>query len=371
MPKWVPRAVAIFWGGFIGTLVVRFMFHRLHSLILLLLISFFISLAVEPGANRLAKRGWNRRRATLSILLAILVTVFTFVGAVGTVVGSQVATLASNSEKYVNDSVSFLNNHFNTHIDPAQVNEKINDPNGSVQKFIRSQQGNAVNLSVRALTGLLQLFSVILFSYFLVADGPRIRRAVCARLKPDRQRRVLNVWELAINKTGGYLYSRALLAIIVAFFHWIAYQTIGTPAPVALALWMGVISQFIPVIGTYIAGAVPVLLTFIDRPVHALMVLIFIILFQQVEAYIVAPRITSRTLQLHPALAFGSALAGAALLGPVGALLALPAAAMVQAVVSSAGSRHEVIEDPLTTEHDHKQVRRDRAQQRAEKRKKK
>jgi predicted PurR-regulated permease PerM len=92
----------------------------------------------------------------------------------------------------------------------------------------------------------------------------------------------------------------------------------------------------------------PVLLTLIDSPVKALIVAIAIILYQQVENYVFAPRITARTMELHPALAFGSALAGGAVLGAVGAILALPAAAMAQALVSNAGRRFDVVDSHLT-----------------------
>jgi len=115
-----------------------------------------------------------------------------------------------------------------------------------------------------------------------------------------------------------------------------------------MALWVGVISQFLPVVGTYIAGALPVLVTFIDSPTKALVVLIFVAVYQQVENYLFLPRITARTMDLHPAVAFGSAIAGAAVLGAVGAILAIPGAAMVQALLSNTGTRHEVIDSELT-----------------------
>jgi predicted PurR-regulated permease PerM len=93
----------------------------------------------------------------------------------------------------------------------------------------------------------------------------------------------------------------------------------------------------------------PVVITFLDSPIKALIVLIAIVVYQQIENYVFAPRITARTMQLHPALAFGSALGGAALLGAVGAVLALPAAAMAQALVSELGTRHVVVDSHLTT----------------------
>jgi len=323
--------------------------RSLSALFILLLVSLFLSLAVEPGVNRLAARGWRRGTATILILVGVFIAFLSFIVAIGTLVGQQIATLLSDSEKYVNRTVNFINDKFDTHIDATQVINSINDPNGPVQRFIRSQQGKVVDLSVTALGVLVKALSVLLFTFYLVADGPKLRRAICSRLRPNRQRRVLSGWELAIDKTGGYIYSRALLAGLSAFFHWVLFQAIGIQAPVAMALWVGLISQFLPVIGTYIAGALPVLVQFVDSPPKALIILIFVILYQQVENYFLLPRVTARTMDLHPAIAFGAAIAGGAVLGAVGAILAIPAAAMAQAVVSNFGERHEVIDSHLTS----------------------
>jgi predicted PurR-regulated permease PerM len=349
MPRWIWKAVAIFWLGWIVSIVTRSVWSSLSALFLLLLVSLFLSLAVEPGVNRLAARGWRRGTATGVILVGVFLGFIIFVAAIGTLVGQQIATLLGDSEKYVNRTVNFINDNFDTHINPSQVIASINDENGAVQKFIRSQQGKVVDLSVTALGVLVKGLSVLLFTFYLVADGPKLRRAICTRLRPDRQRRVLQGWELAIDKTGGYLYSRALLAGLSAFFHWVLFQAIGIQAPVAMALWVGLISQFLPVVGTYIAGALPVLVQFVDSPPKALVILIFVVMYQQVENYFLLPRITARTMDLHPAIAFGSAIAGGAVLGAVGAVLAIPAAAMAQAVLSNFGERHEVIDSHLTS----------------------
>ena len=348
MPKWVIKAIALFWLGFLATYLVRNTVQKLSSIALLLLVATFITLALEPAVNRLSARGMKRGSATALLLVSLVVATLGFVAAMGTIVAQQVADLLANSEQYVNDTVKIINDIGNSHIDPAEVNASISDPNGPVQKFILGQRDNAFKVSVQAVGALFQGFSVLLFAFYLVADGPRLRRVICSRLKPERQRGVLDAWELAITKTGGFLYSRALLAVLSAFFHWILLQSVGAPAPIAMALWVGLISQFLPVIGTYLAGVLPVLITFIESPTKALIILVFILVYQQVENYLFSPRITARTLELHPALAFGGALAGAAVLGPIGALLALPAVAMGQALISAWGVRHDVIDDPLT-----------------------
>ena len=347
-PRWALPTIALFWVGFLLTFVARHVFHRLSGLLVLLLLSMFLTLAIEPGVNWLERRGWRRGTATITILFGVFGLFVAFLAAIGTLVGSQIADLLSQSETYITDSVDWINSTFGTQIDPEAVVSEFTDPDGRVQRFIQSQGDEAVRLSVTAVSIIFRGLSVLLFTYYLVADGPRLRRALCSLMRPNRQVQVLNAWEVAITKTGGYLYSRALLALLSAVSHWILFQAIGTQAPIALALWVGLMSQFLPVVGTYLAGILPLLVTLLDSPINAVIVLIFIILYQQIENYLFAPRITARTMELHPAVAFGAALAGASLLGAVGAILALPAAAMAQALATGWGTRYDVIDNHLT-----------------------
>jgi len=347
LPRWVIPAILLFWLGFLLTIVVRHMFDRLSTLMVMLLVSMFLTFAVEPGVNRLAARGWRRGTATLSILFGVLFAFLVFVVSVGTLLGTQVAELLSESEVYITDTVRWINNTFGTEIDPQDVVREFTDPDGSVQQFIRAQGDEAVRLSVAAVTVIFQALSVLLFTYYLVAEGPKLRRTVCSYLPEERQRLVLSVWDLAIEKTGGYIYSRTSLAILSAIVHSIAFALLDVPFPLPLGLWVGVLSQFIPVIGTYIAGALPVLIATLDSPRTGLWVLVVVVVYQQVENYWFAPKITARTMELHVAVAFGAVIAGGAVLGVVGALLALPFTATVQAFISTYAQHHDVHEETL------------------------
>ena len=117
MPRWVWKAVAVFWGGAIVALAFRSLWASLYTFLMLLLVSLFLSLAVEPGVNRMAKRGWRRGTATAVILVGVLVAFLVFVVAIGALVGQQIAELLGNSEKYVTRTVNFLNDNFGAHID--------------------------------------------------------------------------------------------------------------------------------------------------------------------------------------------------------------------------------------------------------------
>ncbi|NNJ46747.1 MAG: AI-2E family transporter, partial [Acidimicrobiia bacterium] len=195
-----------------------------------------------------------------------------------------------------------------------------------------------------------QGLTIALFTFYLVADAPRFRRVIMSTLSAERQREVLRVWEIAIEKTGGYFYSRALLAAFATLTAWVVFRLLDLPFALALALWLGVLSQFVPVFGTYIGGAIPVLIALLESPGVAVGVIIFVVVYQQIENYLLSPRITARTMALHPAVAFGSAIAGGTLMGVPGTLMALPVAATVQAFISTYLHRHEVVESTLTDE---------------------
>jgi predicted PurR-regulated permease PerM len=349
MPPWIPRAMVWFFGGVVALAIGSWLLGRLRDLIITLLIALFISFALEPAVNMLARRGWRRGTATGVVFLAFVVLSAVFVFAIGKVVFDEVQNLVDNAPGYIEDAEEWLNDTFDLNLSSDTLNEQLSDTDGPVRSFISQAAGNALGLSFSAVGVVFRLFTIALFVFYLVADGPRFRRVVCSFLRPRRQRVVLDTWEIAIQKTGGYIYSRGLLAVISGLFHWAAFEIIGIKYAIALAVWVGLTSQFIPVVGTYMAAALPILIALANSPTDALWIAAFALLYQQVENYLFAPRITARTMSLHPAVAFGTVIAGAGLIGPIGAILALPFAAVIQAVGSTYIERHPVVDTHMTS----------------------
>jgi len=198
--------------------------------------------------------------------------------------------------------------------------------------------------------GIFKWFTIGFFTFYIVADGPRLRRAICSILPPHRQQEVLWTWNTAIGMTGGYFYSRLLLAVINGALMYGVLRILQVPFAAPLALFEGVVTEFIPTIGTYIAGAAPVIIALIYSPPDALVVVIWIVIYQQVENIFLSPRLTAKTMALHPAIAFGAALVGGALGGILAAFLALPVAGVLQAAVQTYARRYDVVESGLTRE---------------------
>jgi predicted PurR-regulated permease PerM len=347
MPRWVPRAILLFFAGVVGLYVSSWLFTRLRSLLIILLISLFLSFALEPAVNYLQGRGWRRGVATAAVFVGVTIAFGIFLFLMGQLLVDQVVNLVDEAPEYIEETETWVNETFDADVNADDLVQEFQE-GGAAGDFAGDIAGNVVTTAGTVLNVLFQGLTILLFTFYLVADGPRLRRSLLSALNADRQREVLRVWDIAIEKTGGYIYSRALLAGFSALFSGVAFAIIGVPFPVPLALWVGVFSQFVPVIGTYIAGALPIAIALIADPIDALWVLGVILVYQQIENYLFAPRITAQTMDIHPAVAFGGVIAGAALLGPVGALLALPAAATLQAFVSTYVTRHEVVESPLT-----------------------
>ncbi|MGW1362310.1 AI-2E family transporter [Streptomyces chartreusis] len=350
MPRWLPRSmvlalllVGVFQLG-------SWAFHQLLGLLINILIAFFLALAIEPAVSRMAARGMRRGLAAFLVFLGLVVATSGFVTLLGSVLAEQVIKIVEDFPAYLDSVINWVNAHFNTELKRVDVQEGLLR-SAWLREYVENSATGVLDVSAQVLGGLFQLLTITLFSFYFAADGPRLRRALCSVLPPAKQAEVLRAWEIAVAKTGGYIHSRGLMALVSGVAHYIMLEALGVPYAPVLAMWVGLVSQFIPTIGTYLAGALPMLIAFTVDPWYALWVLIFVVVYQQFENYLLQPKLTARTVDIHPAVAFGSVIAGTALLGAVGALIAIPAVATLQAFLGAYVKRYDVTDDPRVEGH--------------------
>lgn len=346
MPRWMGRLLVLLVLTYFLSLLALAAFRQLRELFLWLIAALFLSFALEPAVNWLSAHGWRRGVATAVVLLGLALVGLMALGAMVPLVIDQVQELMTRLPGWLDRISVYTERWFDVELTGEKIIEQIKGAQADIGKIAE----NVAQVGQFVLGLIFQILTIGLFTFYLVADAPRFRRAVCSVLPPQRQREVLAAWEVAVDKTGGYLYSRLLLAAISASVSFVVLTVLGVPFAVPLALFLGFVSQFIPVVGTYIAAAVPLLVALLENPWSALAFLVYVLIYQQVENYLLAPRITARTMALHPAVAFFAALAGGLTAGLIGAFMALPAAAIIQATISTYLTRHEVVESELTRE---------------------
>ncbi|MEZ3181913.1 AI-2E family transporter [Streptomyces pimonensis] len=350
MPRWLPRAMVLALALFALFQLGSWVFHQLVGLLINILIAFFLALAVEPAVSWMSARGVRRGLGTFLVFLAVLIAAAGFVTLLGSMLAGQIIKIVEDFPDYLDSVINWINAHFHTELRRVDIQEGLLRSDW-LRNYVQNSATGVLDVSAQVLGGLFQLLTVGLFSFYLAADGPRLRRTVCSLLPPARQAEVLRAWEIAVNKTGGYLYSRGLMALVSGLAHYVLLEFLDVSYAPVLAVWVGLVSQFIPTIGTYLAGALPMLIAFAVDPWYALWVLIFVVVYQQFENYVLQPKLTSKTVDIHPAVAFGSVVAGTALLGAVGALIAIPAVATLQAFLGAYVRRYDVTDDPRVLGH--------------------
>ncbi|MFG2606970.1 AI-2E family transporter [Streptomyces sp. NPDC048514] len=350
MPRWLPRAMVLALALVASFQLGSWAFHQLTALLINILIAFFLALAIEPAVSRMAARGMRRGLATFLVFLGLTVVVAGFVTLLGSMLAGQIIKMVEGFPGYLDSLINWINASFHTELRRVDVQEGLLHSDW-LRKYAQNSAAGVLDVSAQVLGGLFRLLTIGLFSFYFAADGPRLRRALCSVLPPARQAEVLRAWEIAVDKTGGYLYSRGLMALISGVAHYILLQALGVPYAPVLGVWVGLVSQFIPTIGTYLAGALPMLIAFTVDPWYAVWVLAFVLVYQQFENYVLQPKLTAKTVDIHPAVAFGSVIAGTALLGAVGALIAIPAVATLQAFLGAYVKRYAVTDDPRVQGH--------------------
>ncbi len=354
---WLMRFVYTLIALGLGLFVALSFLEKIRSLVGILVTALFLSFGLEPAVNWLAGKGWRRGTATAVVIVAALVLGLGFLALLIPVFVTQGERLASNAPQWLAD-IELLAHRFNIELTTDSLIKSVKGLNvGQVVSDVGSQLtgilGTAAGIVIR-------IFMIGLFTVYIVSAGPKLRRTVCSILPPKRQRQVLQMWDIAIVKTGGYFYSRALVALVASVSLYLAMLITSFVSPhssalrgiaIPIAILYGLWDAFIPIIGSYIGAIPPLLLGLVSgNPWNALWLLIFILVYKQFEDYWLAPKFSAKTMTIHPAVAIGSVFGGAEVAGITGALLALPIAAIVQAFLSAYLLKHEVVESHLTSE---------------------
>jgi predicted PurR-regulated permease PerM len=220
----------------------------------------------------------------------------------------------------------------------------------TTQEFLKQWSDKAAGQAagvVSAGVGLLfNLLTIATFTFYFAAGFPRLQRSFLSWFKPSTQQRLGWTIDESVTEVGGYFYSRLLLMLINGLGFMAVMIAVGMPVGLAipLAVFGAFASEFIPSIGTYIGGAIPIVLTLaVQGLIPALIVLGYVIIYQQIENYWLSPRISAKTMEINGGLAFGAALAGGALFGPMGAFMAVPFAALIFSFVKNYRRGYEVV----------------------------
>jgi predicted PurR-regulated permease PerM len=347
-PVWIDRFVwQTLWKVVavgLATTVLVWGAVRMRQLLLLVIVSVFFALAMIPAVTYMHRRWRWRRGAAVGVIYAGLVA---FVVALVLVLIPGIVEFADQVRARGSGWVDGLNDWALTNLGSTLIDSGTAiDASSATGIRLTEWAENVLGLASSGIGLVFNLATIALFTFYFAADAPRIERALLSRMPPHRQQKWGWVWDTAVEQTGAYFYSRLLLMAINGTLFFGVMALVGMPVVYALPLsvFQAFMAEFIPAVGTYIGAAVPILVTLAVQGFGAAVVLlVWTVIYQQLENYLLSPRLVATTMSINGGVAFGSALAGAALAGPIGAFMAPVVAALITSIGSNSGKFYDVV----------------------------
>ncbi|MGE9809173.1 MULTISPECIES: AI-2E family transporter [unclassified Janibacter] len=318
-----------FFGG-VGALLAITLWNsigRLTTTLTILVVAFFLTLALNPLVEWFTRRGWPRSGG-VAVVFGGLLLFFVLLGLVVVPpVVSQGTDLAQSAPTYLqrvldSDWVQRLDRDYDAlHRAQAEFEQTITD--GS---FAQRVLGGVLGASKAVATGTFQSLTVLVLTLYFLASFPQVKQAAFELVPASRRPRFVLLSEEIMRRTGSYAIGQAAVAMINALASYVVLTIIGVPFPAVLAVVVGFLG-LIPLVGATLGAVIVGLVAFFNEPKDAITVGIYYLVYQQIENYVIAPRIMQRTVSVPGALTVVAALAGGTLLGVLGALLAIPVAA--------------------------------------------
>ena len=300
---------------------------RLATTISLLLVAFFLALALDPLVERLAARRVPRPGAVTIVFSGLLVVL----GAISWLVLPTAVTQGSSLATEIPDYVAgVLDAGWFRELDrsydlvdrtQAELTDRLTD-----QQFVEGLLGGILGAGRAVVSGTFQVFTVLVLTLYLLVSLPRVKHATYALVPASRRPRVVSLSEEIMRRVGSYAGGQVAIATLNAVLSWVLMRILDVPYAAALSVLVGLLG-LIPMVGATLGAALVTIVAFVDEPRNALVVVIYYVVYQQIENYVVAPRVMQHTVSVPGVVTVVAALAGGALLGVLGALLAIPVAA--------------------------------------------
>jgi len=327
---------APFYVGFVGglgvltALLIGIALRQVSSILVIILVSFFLAVGLNPIVEFLMHRGFRRPWAVFVVSLGVLGVVAVFVVSLIPVLQDQITTLIDNLPAYLDDFrkkqwVQDIDNKYDV---IGTVQDKVQNAD-----FAQTAFGSIFSVGLAVLSALFNAFLIFVLTLYLLASLPKLKQSAYQLAPASRRTRVTYLGDEILRQVGGYVAGQFLVAVCAGVSSFIFLEIVGLGKyAVALALVVAIL-DLIPLIGATIGASVVILIAFANGVGMGIACLIFYVAYQQFENYVLYPRIMRSSVDVPGVLTVVAVLIGGGLMGVVGAILAIPTAAAILLLV--------------------------------------
>lgn len=320
--------------GGLAALALGMAITSLSLVLIYVAFALFIALGLEPVVGRLEQRGIARAWAIVIVCVAFVAAIGLVVVLVSPTVTDQVTGFVTSLPTLIDD---FRRSEFAAFIERS-FGDRVDDLLTELQRFLSDPAnlaaigGGLLQVGTTLATGVSGVIIVIVLSLYFIASLPSMKEGF-VRVAPARSRiRVRDLTDQITASVGGYLAGMVILAAINAVVVFVIQLLLGLPFPQLMAV-IAFCLTLIPLIGSVLFWIVASGLALLDGFTPALVFAVVYLVYIQIEAYLLTPRVMNRTIAVPGALVVIGALVGGTLLGLLGALVAIPVTASLLLIV--------------------------------------
>jgi predicted PurR-regulated permease PerM len=323
---------APFYVGFVGATGALVSFWLLThieavgSTLILIVVALFLAAGLNPAVSFFERRGVRRSYAVLLVIICVLIAVLLFLVAIVPVITDQVKSITDQAPQWFdrlqhNRQVQDLDDEYDV-IDKARDYVTGGD-------FVGTLFGGALGIGLAVLGALFNAFIILVLTLYFLSSLDTTKNALYRLAPASRRDRVTRLGNRIIESVGGYVSGAFIVAMCAGISSVVFLFAVGLGKYAVALAFVVALLDVIPMIGATIGAVVVTAIGFAEDPKIGIACVIFYVIYQQVENYIIYPRVMSKSVDVPGAVTVIAALVGAALLGVVGALLAIPTAAAI------------------------------------------
>jgi predicted PurR-regulated permease PerM len=338
-PSQVVRTIAI---ALLTTAVVLgalFLLWQVRTIIGWGALALFLAAVLNPAVNWLERHRIKRSLGILLTYLGVVVALLVILGIFVPVVIGEIRDLidfvvtVTQSPEGATEFLRSRAEGFGLGGLFDRISTQLADLPAQLGELARSFLLSAGGLVVSAATVVSALVSILTLTFFLLLGRERFVDGTVQLFAEPQRPLVRRILQQSARAVSGYITGNLAISLICGVTTFIVLVVLGVPYPAALALLVALL-DLIPLVGATLGGALLVVVGFFVSPFTALILLVYILVYQQVEGSVLQPMVYSRAVQLSALLIFVAVLVGAALLGIPGALLAIPVAEIIRIIVT-------------------------------------
>lgn len=328
------------WGyvvtlGALAAIVTGLVVYDLRGIVFSVFFAAFATVGLDPLVRFFQRRGMSRTWAIVTVILLVIAVLVGIVWVILPLVIHQISVLATSipneidmmrQQGWFDPANAASNGIIGTFV--TWISKELSDP-----KFLAAVGSGVVGLGFTIANAIASGFFVAILTIYFIGAYDATKRAAYRLVSASRRESFTKYTEQILRNVGKYLSGMVILAFINAVYSLILLLIVGVPGAFLIAI-LAFFITLIPLIGTILTTAAMTVLALIHSPTAGLIVLIFMLIYMQVEAYILTPKVMSKAVKIPGSVVLISALAGGTLFGLAGALMAIPISAGVILIVT-------------------------------------